>query len=642
MGVTRPLATWLLLAGLAAVFSGWRVFDGLPFLSYPLIVGGVALLLIITAWRFRALRNSDGDARSIAAIFAYGTLGCVIAVAGFLPGTDTGLEFLGFSFQEIGQNVRLKRIFTVASPILLGCSLLSVVAAQWALGKGGSAGALPVDALRARESSANALSLGLAGAALLLFGYVTTALDRTIDFSYFKTSQPGEAVREIVLSLEAPLQVALFFPAVHPVKEELLGYFQELARVTDRVVIEEYDRFAHPDAAADYGARRDGSVFLRVAERTEQIDFPVDLAYARDDLRVLDGLVQRVVLELARQRRYAYLTTGHGELNDPQGIVEEPDAEERRLESIRAGGDVPLEPEPPQQELRELLESLNYTVRDIGFRQGLGARIPDDAAMVIILAPQVHFHASEMNAIFEYMDRGGSLLVALEPDREFRFEEFRDRLGIDYDPAMTLDDEKHFSSVGRSSIADRRLIGTNRFSTHPSVSRAGRRAAGNADLMLIGPGRVSAAEDVEGPRTTMIINTYPTNYQDRNGNFEFDEDIEEQGVHAVAAAVEGPAGEVPGAGMRALVYADAELFTDDVLPFQLIQAAIVEDGIRWLGREEEFSGEVVSEADVPIVHTRAENVIWFYSIIWGAPLLVLGAGISVLYRRRRVREGDDS
>lgn len=642
MGVTRPLATWLLLAGLAAVFSGWRVFDGLPFLSYPLIVGGVALLLVITAWRFRVLRNSDGDARSIAAIFAYGTLGCVIAVAGFLPGTDTGLEFLGFSFQEIGQNVRLKRIFTVASPILLGCSLLSVVAAQWALGKGGSTGALPVDALRARESSANALSLGLAGAALLLFGYVTTALDRTIDFSYFKTSQPGEAVREIALSLEAPLQVAFFFPEVHPVKEELLGYFRELARVTDRVVIEEYDRFARPDAAADYGARRDGSIFLRVAERTEQIDFPVDLAYARDDLRVLDGLVQQVLLELARQRRYAYLTTGHGELNDPQGIVEEPDAEERRLESIRAGGDVPLEPELPQQELRGLLESLNYTVRDIGWRQGLGNRIPDDAAMVIILAPQTHFHASEMNAIFEYMDRGGSLLVALEPDREFRFEEFRDRLGIDYDPAMTLDDEKHFSSVDRGSIADRRLIGTNRFSTHPSVSRAGRRAAGNMDMMLIGPGKLSATEDVEGLRTTMIINTYPTNYQDRNGNFEFDEDIEEKGVHAVAAAVERAAGEAPGAGMRALVYADAELFSDDVLPFQRIQGAIVEDGIRWLGREEEFSGDVISEADVPIVHTRAENVIWFYSIIWGAPLLVLGAGISVLYRRRRVRQGDDS
>ena len=642
MGVTRPLPTWLLLAGLAAVFSGWRVFDGLPFLSFPLVVGGVAVLLFTTAWRFRALKRSEGDRRSIAAVFAFGTLGCVIGLGGFVPGTDTGLGFLGLDFQEIGEHLRLKRFFSVASPILLGCSLLPVLAAQWALGKGGSAGALPVDALRVRGSSANALSLGLAGAALLLFGYVTTALDRTIDFSYFKTSQPGEAVREIVLSLEAPLQVAFFFPAVHPVKDELLGYFQGLARVTDRVVIEEYDRFSSPDAAADYGARRDGSVFLRVAGRTEQLNFPMELETARGSLTILDGHVQQALLQLARKRRFAYLTTGHGELNDPQGVVEEPDAMERLLQAVREGEDVPLEEQLPLQALRTLLERLNYTVRDIGLKQRLGERIPDDAAMVMILAPQTHLHESEMRAIFEYVDQGGSLLVALEPDTEFRFEEFRDRLGIDYDPDMTLDDERHFTQ--RGTIADRRLVHTNRISAHAAVSTAGRRAGGRADLLLDGPGRVSAAEDVEGLRTTMIINTYPTNYQDRNGNFQFDEGIESKGSHAVAAAVEREAGEGddPGAGMRALVYADADLFTDHILLSQILNPAIVADGIQWLGREDHFSGEVVSEADVPIVHTRSENVIWFYSIIWGAPLLVLGAGLLVLYRRRRVREGDGS
>lgn len=642
MGVTRPMPTWMLLAGLAAVFSGWRVFDGLPFLSYPLIVGGVATLLFVTAWRFRALKDSEDDQRSIAAIFAWGALGCVIAVGGFVPGTDTGLEFLGLDYQAIGRNLGLKRIFSVASPILLGCSLLPVLAAQWAVGKGGSAGALPVDALRARESSANALSLGLAGAALLLFGYVTTALDRTIDFSYFKTSQPGEAVREIVLSLEAPLRAAFFFPAVHPVKDELLGYFQELARATDRVVVEDYDRFSDPEAAADYGARRDGTLFLRVAGRTEQLDFPLEMEFARRDLRILDGHIQRVLLELARSRRYAYLTTGHGELNDPQGTVEEPDAEEIRLRRIREGQEAPVERQLPLQVLRGLLTGLNYTVRDIGIRQGLGGRIPDDAAMVMILAPQTAFHPSEMNAILEYVDQGGSLLVALEPGSEFRFEEFRGRLGIDYDPAMTLDDERYLPE--RFTNADRRLVLTNRISTHPAVSLAGRRAGGQMDLVLDGPGRVSAAEDIEGLRTTMIINTFPTNYQDRNGNFEFDEDTEVQESHAVAAAVESMdrQGDGEGSAMRALVYADADLFTDRILLYQLMNPAIVADGIRWLGREEALGGDVISEEDVPIVHTRAENVIWFYSIIWGAPLLVLGAGISVLYRRRRLRESDGS
>ena len=86
--------------------------------------------------------------------------------------------------------------------------------------------------------------------------------------------------------------------------------------------------------------------------------------------------------------------------------------------------------------------------------------------------------------------------------------------------------------------------------------------------------------------------------------------------------------------MRALVYADAQIFEDRILTSSQLQASLVADGIRWLGQEEAFSGEVVSEEDVPIIHTRSENIVWFYAIIFGAPALVLGLGVANLYVRR--------
>ena len=64
--------------------------------------------------------------------------------------------------------------------------------------------------------------------------------------------------------------------------------------------------------------------------------------------------------------------------------------------------------------------------------------------------------------------------------------------------------------------------------------------------------------------------------------------------------------------------------------------SVVADGIRWLGGEEDFAGEVVSEEDVPIQHTQSENVAWFYAIIFGAPALVMGVGVFILYGRRKV------
>ena len=637
MGVTSSRPTWLLTAGLVAVFSGWRVFGAVAVVRFPLLVLGAGCLLVAAGWRLRAWRRAEGDERSIAAVFAFGTIGCLVALAGFVPGTDSGLELLDLDFDRLTQQLRFKRFFSVAAPIVLGCSLLPVLGAQWAVGKGGSEGALLVDALRVRETSANALSLGLAGAALMLFGYVTTALDRTADFSYFKTSQPGEAVREIVLSLEEPLKAAFFFPTVNSVKEEAIEYFRKLARATDRVAVVEYDRFADPDAAADYGARSDGAIFLRVGDRTEHIGLPLDMEEARGGLRVLDGRVQQALLLLVREQRYAYLTTGHAELNDPLAADPEDDAMARWTRDIRAGRQTSVEPPKPLEALRKLLTSVNYEVQEIGITRGLGTRIPDDAAMVMIIAPQTPFLDEEMNSIRDYLDRGGSLLVALEPDSDFRFEELGDFLGIDYDPAMTVDDEL-FIPVS-NTLADRRHIITNRFSTHAAVTTANRYGV-EAGMLMVGPGRLTPAEDVEGLRTTLILNSFPSNFQDLDGDFRFDEETEVRGSHGLAAAVEGVAGEGEEqdggrSDMRALVYADAEIFLDRFLLSQPMQAFVVADGVRWLGREEAFAGEVVSEEDVPILHTHSENVIWFYAIIFGGPTLVLGAGLSVLHRRRR-------
>jgi len=46
----------------------------------------------------------------------------------------------------------------------------------------------------------------------------------------------------------------------------------------------------------------------------------------------------------------------------------------------------------------------------------------------------------------------------------------------------------------------------------------------------------------------------------------------------------------------------------------------------------------VSEVDVPIEHTRKQDVFWFYSTIFVVPALVLGAGFWVTTRRRRKAE----
>lgn len=623
--MNRPSLTWLKLAGLATVFAGARVFDAVAWLRLPLIIAGGVAVVLVAVRRLAAWRGAEGDRRTIDTVFAFGAIGCLVALLGFVPGSDDGLEFLGLDFEGIREQVRFKRFFQMASPILLACSLLPVLAAEWALARGGSAGALQVDARRVRETAGNALSLAIGGAALVLIGYVTSALNRTADFSYFKTSSPGESVQEIVRNLDGTLEAALFFPEVNLVKDEVLNYLRALAAAADNVVIEEYDRYADPEAAAAYEVRNDGVLVLRVGGRSERIPFQLLLSEARGRLRILDSYVQQALLVLTRERRFVYLTTGHGELNDPLATDEEPERPDL-TEPWRPGGNPRFDEGPPLGALREMLEFLNYEVRDIGVRRGLGDRIPDDAAMVMVIGPQRAFLEAELGAIHEYLDRGGSVLFALEPGSDFRLDGFREQLGVDHDPVQALSDDRHLSMTG--ALGERRNVITNRFSAHASVTTASRRGV-NQGIVLFGPGRISVAEDVEGLRTNLIISTDPSSYQDRNDNFRFDGETEVKESFGVAAAIESDS-----IDMRALVYADAEIFSDEVLIGAQLNAMLVADGIRWLGREEAFSGEVVSEEDVPILHTRSENVVWFYAIIFAAPALVLALGMTALYGRR--------
>ena len=628
MGVKRLWTTWLLFGGLVAVFAGARIFDGTPALRLTLIVAGAAAVLAAAVVRVVAWRSSDEPAE---AVFALSCIGCLVGLAGFLPGTQDGLDWLGVDVGSAQDERRVRRFFLTASSILTACSALPALAAHWAAKKGG-AHASHVDALRIRETAANAFSLALAGSALMLLGYVAAERNRTADFSYFKTATPGDATQEIVRNLDGQLQVALFFPPLNPVGEQVRTYVQALGAATGNVAMEEHDRFADPAAAAEWNARSDGQVFFRVGDRTELVALSAELDDARGRLRVLDGLVQQALLLLARGRRVAYMTTGHGEMNDP--LAQDSLAPRNEPREPWMPRDAPPGPrEPPLPVLRRMLELLNYDARDLGVREGLGDAIPDDAALVIVLGPQRPFFDAEADAIRAYLDRGGSLLVALESGSEFRIDDFRQRLGVEHDPTTVVDDQNHMRETG--TPADRRLIVANRFSAHPSVTTASRRGGGGGVLML-GAEALSPAEDVEGLRHSLVVRTMRSRFADRNGDFRFDEGDETRESLAVAVAVEAETSPATP-GMRALVYGDSEIFADRVLVSLQLNAALVADGIRWLGREEQFAGEVVSEEDVPVLHTRSEDVAWFYAIIFGAPALVLAGGGAALYDRRTKR-----
>jgi hypothetical protein len=612
------------VGALVALFLGERVLNEWGVVRLVISSLGGLLLLAATGWRAVMLRRTTGEAHGVERFLLAAYVGCTVAVLGFLLSSEDIMNWLGIAFREAEAERRYEVALQVLSSIVLAVSLLPAIGAQWAIAAHrhakGSAG--DVESLRIRETATGGLTIALALAMLFLVGYTASERNKSADLSYFKTASPGAGTREVVQTFSEPLRVMLFFPTVNAVKDEILGYFRQLADATGNVEVEEYDRMVSPQVAREYQVTSDGNVLLFLGDRSERWSVSPDLRVARSRLRTLDREVQEHLFRVAREPRTAYLTVGHGEQNDPM-------PSEGASETDPLGG---------SNGIRELLGLLNYRVENLGLQQGLGRHVPDDAAMVIVLGPERAFLAEELDALDRYLARGGALLLALDPESEFRLGPLEGRFGLTYRSVALADDRQHLRR--RGNLSDRQLIVTDRFSAHEAVTTLSRTRVGSG-ILLVGAGYFEQVGE-DGPRRSFLIRSLPSTFPDLNGNYEFDPGSEERNTYPVVVAVEGRSstdgGDQGGPGatdMRALVYADAGMFSDAVLASIGLNAALVADGFRWLGRDESISGEIESEADVAIVHTKAEDKAWFYLTIVGAPLLVFAVGLVRVVRRRR-------
>jgi hypothetical protein len=232
-------------------------------------------------------------------------------------------------------------------------------------------------------------------------------------------------------------------------------------------------------------------------------------------------------------------------------------------------------------------------------------------------------------------------------------EALADAVGLDFDATLLANARYHLPD--RYNPSDRVLLGTNRYSSHASVSTLSRYSQ-EAVVVLPGAGSLRAKQGTPY-KVDFTVRSMPGTFSDTNKNYEFDKATEHKSTYNFAAAVtlapkqgqeskkpeakkgapkDGKAEDVPGPDeMRAFVLTDASSLESPLLRRLRANQLLFADAVKWLGGEESFAGEVNSEEDVRIEHTRQEDLVWFYSTIFGFPALVLGGGLLLAQRRRR-------
>jgi hypothetical protein len=626
------------------MFVGERVFGHLGGARFLLTGVGVGFLGAVTGIRIWAMLATKDARRGVERTLVILHVVTLVALALYALTTSWGMDMLNLS--EKGA-AHFHGAISVVYVVLLAASIIPVLMIELSLGTAlrtnfdlhGDDEDCAVEFYRVRDIGWSGLSLALASGFLMVTCQVANERNVQRDVSYYKTSSPGESTRNIVNASSEPIKVLLFFPDPNEVKEQVKDYFEALA-TAGKLTVEVHDHLVDAELAGKYKVTKDGVVVVVRGtgdkEKSQTIDLDTDIEKARKGagkLRNFDREVNSILMKLVRDKRKAYLMTGHGEINDPESTPFElkGKVEERRTTVFK-----------------KRLADLNYEVKDLGLID-LAKDVPDDATVVIVLAPSVPLAPAEWAALGRYLDRGGRLLLALDPTAEPSFGMLEGKFGLKYDPSHLTDTRAFLPQ--RGSIADRRFVITTQFSAHASTTQLSR--AVDKGLVLIDSGALldaPFASKADQPKKTFTIRSMETSFLDYNSNFEFDPQgvrPEKQQRWNVAAAIEGnKIGDKEG--YRALVFADVDLFRDVIMQSMgraavvMVSGPLLDDSIRWLGGEEVFSGEVVSEDDKPIQHTKSQDAVWFTLTIIGAPLLVLTLGLVGTWARRRRATGQGS
>ena len=667
--------------GMGLVFLGERVLSGLEKGAGAVTALGLLSVLAATAVRFSPRFKSGGERKSIESLLTILSLAGLCSLSIYFATTDAGIAKLGIDHLEQTKKEHLLGELRVLWAALAAVSLVPMLFAETALWP--MRRAERPESRRVRAAAAAGLTLVMAAIYGALFVYAAGGVPWKADFSYFKTSRPSEPTRKIAASLAEPVKVVAFFPDVNEVRAEVANYLRDLATGMPKLQVQVTDRLLSPKLAKELRATQDGVIVFARGSVTYTVNVGVELDAARPKLKTLDRDVKEQLLKLARAHLTAYLTVGHGELNDATKGKEDP----LRATSIA----------------RLLLQKQNLTLKDLGLAQGLATDVPDDADVVLILGPSDPFAPEELASLQRYADRGGHLFIALDPDANGTQAEsaaaapatpqaassgsavtspppassatpkktdpkapvvpalppepappgmaaLAALAQLTYSPTLLANDRAHVPYSHNDS--DQVRLISNSFSSHASVSTLSRTAPAAA-VVVFGAGSLDRAPNATA-KIDFTVKAPVGSFADRNKNFKQDPESEKANAYNLAAAVSHPvaaAATEPGdkkpddkkpsdkkpeaKEMRAFVVADSEAFGDLVMGNVRANPVFLIDAVRWLVGEASFSGAETSEEDVRIESTKQQDLSWFYGTIFGAPCLVLAAGVLLGRRSRR-------
>jgi ABC-type uncharacterized transport system involved in gliding motility auxiliary subunit len=239
-------------------------------------------------------------------------------------------------------------------------------------------------AKRAGKYGASAFAGAVLGITLLsLLAFLSTRYHARWDWSEAKLHTLSSQAENVLRGLDEDVVFTGFFTSINePAVRRILDRFEYQS---DRVKIEFVDPQVNPGRSRGLGIADEklaaGLLHIQLGEQSTELE------------ELSEETITNALVKLTRQDvRRVYFLEGHGERATKEEAAEEGEGFAQALDALR---------------------NENYQVEDL-LLAATGS-VPDDADVLVVAGPTRPLHDIEHQALAEYIQRGGALLVMLDP-----------------------------------------------------------------------------------------------------------------------------------------------------------------------------------------------------------------------------------
>lgn len=416
-----------------------------------------------------------------------------------------------------------------------------------------------------------------------MIAFITNRRNWRADWTEDSLFSLADQTTKILEGLDRPVELKAFFRTSD--RSNIKTRLDEYSYYSSNLNYEFIDPDQEPNRVKQYGITQLNTIVAESGIKREMIT------------EASESNITNAIIKVTREQdKVIYFTTGHGE----------------RSVSDQSSEGLLMAVEAIQKE-NHIVRSINLVSR---------GSIPDSASVIAVVAPKTDFFPMELDYLAAYVEKGGKLLLMLDPDSPQGIKNFAENYNVTVGNNMVID----ASGLGQLFGSGPGVPIIQTYDTEHAITQG-------FEVMSFFPytASVIASEDQAGWSVTELAKTSSNSWAEADygsGEVSFDPRLDIKGPVNVAAISQKENSVVA-------IFGDSD-FAKNAYFNQQGNGNLFLNTINFLAEEEDLiSIRPKQPQDRRLTLTQAEVSTIFYLVVVAIPLLLVIAGVVVVLKRNR-------